>query len=383
MLELIKFLQRRHQVTVAALALTETDVAAARDLARHCTRVEAVPWDWQPRLEDPSLPWAIRVFGSPAMESALRALNATARFDVVIVEHVWMADLARLIDAPAVLEEHNIESQILRRFAATETNALSREWDRSRWPVFGRSFEQLDASEIARMTAYEDSRWPRFPVRVVVSERDREEMERRCPSGRVVVVPNGVDTRTHRPVGRAEARGVLFTASFNYQPNLDAAAELCEVIWPLVEREVPEARLLLVGSGVPDHLLVQRWLRGAEVASDVDDLAPYASRCALSAVPLRVGGGTRLKILTSLALGLPVVTTSVGSEGLELGEHDGVLVEDDPARFAQRVVQILRDRDLQQRLARAGRAAVEEHYDWGRILPAYARLLEEVAGGAG
>jgi glycosyltransferase involved in cell wall biosynthesis len=215
----------------------------------------------------------------------------------------------------------------------------------------------------------------------VVSERDRQEMTRRCPFGRTIVVPNGVDTRAFQPVADLEAPGVLFTASFDYQPNLDAAAELCEVIWPRVQATVPEATLSIVGRNPPARLLLECWLRGIEVAANVPDLAPYAARCSVSAVPVRVGGGSRLKILTSLALGLPVVTTSLGLEGLGLAEGEGVLVEDDPARFADLLARLLRDRPLRASLSQAGRAAMEARYDWHQILLPYERHLISLARG--
>jgi glycosyltransferase involved in cell wall biosynthesis len=289
-----------------------------------------------------------------------------------------MAQYVGLIDAPAVLHEHNIESEVLRRYAEAAARPTGLPAARRGWPVVSPEFRNA-AAQAGKLAAYELEQWPRFPARVTVSERDRQEMLRRCSEGRVVTVPNGVNTRALRPVADLGAPGILYSGSLDYQPNLDAVAELCAEIWPRVRRRVPDARLYIVGRSPPPHVLLERWASGATVVANAPDLAPYAARCCVSAVPLRVGGGSRLKILAAMALGLPVVSTTLGREGLELRDGEELLVADDPEAFAEALVRVLRDRPLRSSLARAGRAAVEARHDWQHLLPGFEQLLEDIA----
>jgi glycosyltransferase involved in cell wall biosynthesis len=312
------------------------------------------------------------------MRDTLQSLNNEQQFDLVDVEHIFMAQYAPLISAPAVLQEHNIESQVLRRYAE-----LSDQYDRGQPLVYTPSEQFRDArTEWLKMAAYESTEWPKFPVRTTVSDVDRKEMLKRCPTGRIVTIPNGVDTTSFLPVSSLDDANVLFIGGMFYQPNLDAAFELCDVIWPAVVQQIPEACLYIVGREPPPELLKRHQSGRVEIIADAPDLVPYAARCCLSVVPLRVGGGTRLKILTAMALGLPVVSTIVGCEGLELRNGDELVVADEPAQIAQNIVTLLRDKAQRILLAEAGRALVEARYDWQNIFPRLERLYEEVVASA-
>jgi polysaccharide biosynthesis protein PslH len=164
-----------------------------------------------------------------------------------------------------------------------------------------------------------------------------------------------------------------------YQPNLDAAFDLCDFIWPLVVKQVPEACLYIVGREPPTELLARQKPGQVEIIADAPDLVPYATKCCLSVVPVKVGGGTRLKILTAMSLGLPVVSTSVGCEGLELKDNVELLVADEPVQFAQKIVYLLQHKAKRILLARTGRTIVETRYEWQHIFSKLENLFEEVA----
>jgi len=376
MLELLRFLQPRHEVTVVSFIFNETELPLVKELSTSCKQVITVMRHKQPPRSDDIRPRLIAEYWTPEMRDRLLELNAESHFDLVDVEHIFMAQYAPLITAPAVLQEHNIESQVLRRYA--EMSTLHGEGQRVMAAPSG-AFRDAQV-EWLKMAAYESSTWPKFPVRLTVSELDREEMLSRCPTGRVVTVPNGVDTRALRPVGSSGSRGVLFTGTLDYQPNIDAALELCDLIWPLVQRCVPDACLYIVGRKPPEHLLMRRQPGRIEIAGDVPDITPYAINCSASAVPLRAGGGTRIKILTALALGLPVVTTNIGCEGLDLQPGRDLLVSDDPVHFSEHLIHLLLDEKTRNSLARAGRAAVEARYDWQHIFPTLEQLYKDFVG---
>ncbi len=374
MLELLRFLRPRHKITVVAFIFSETELPLVEQLSANCERVISVARHKEPLSQDDLRPRLIAEFCTTEMQNCLQALNSENQFDMVDVEHIFMAQYSPLVAAPGVLQEHNIESEVLRRYA----EATSVRGERMTPNPMG-AFR--DASqEWAKMAAYESLTWPQFPVRVTVSEFDRTEMLKRCPMGRVVTVPNGVNTTGLRPLAPTGSHGVLFTGTLDYQPNLDAAFELCDSLWPLVVRRVPDACLYIVGRKPPADLLARKQPGRVEIVADAPDIVPYATRCSVSAVPLRSGGGTRIKILTALALGIPVVTTTVGYEGLELEPGRDLLVADEPTHFAEELVHLLLDGHIRTSLARAGRAAVEARYDWQQVLPTLERVYEEVVG---
>jgi polysaccharide biosynthesis protein PslH len=217
---------------------------------------------------------------------------------------------------------------------------------------------------------------------VVVSDEERSAFEPLAP-GKVDLIPNGVDCAQIRPRQELPSRpSLLFVGSMDYGANVDAVEHLIDDVLPLMARR--DASLALVGSN-PGPSLRRAAVRSrleVDVAGFVSSTAPYFERNRLFVVPLRFGGGTRLKILEALARGVPVVTTRVGCEGLRFSHGQELIVADDPADFAAWVDRLLEDDDLCLALARAGRAAVEEHYDWPQIGAAFADVLEAAKRGS-
>jgi glycosyltransferase involved in cell wall biosynthesis len=310
------------------------------------------------------------------MRACLAAINAETRFDLMHIEHLFMAQYASLIDAPVLLQEQNIESLVLKRQADLLANETDLQLPTSD-PIAARTAEV----EWKKMSLYESLIWPQFPFRAVVSELDRLEMMRRCPAGKVVLVPNGVRTDELRPVAAHGSSGVIFMGAMDYPPTRDAAVWLCDSIWPHVRRAAPEACLYIVGRNPPPQLIERNQPGAIEIAANVPSVVPYAKKCSVSVVPIRVGGGTRLKILISMALGLAVISTSRGCEGLDLEAPSELLRVDDPIDFARRTSELLGDQELQRSLARAGRLAVEQRYDWRRIFPVLEEQYQEIVRG--
>lgn len=373
MMEMLKFLQARHEVTVVSFISSESYLPWAHELSRYCERVITVPQripalnagDLRPRL--------ITEYWMPEMRDTLLSLEQEQTFDLIDIEHIFMAQYAPFFATPMILHEHNIESLVMQRYAefvsmkegptSYKTDAHFRD-SQEQWP---------------QLAAYELSTWPQFPVRITVSDLDRAEMQRRCPVGRVVTIPNGVDSRDFQPVAPLDAANALFTGTMYHQPNLDAAFELCDVIWPQVLQQMPNACLYIVGRSIPASLMNRKQDGKIEMISDAPSIIPYAARCSMSIVPLRVGGGTRIKILTSMALGLPVISTTIGCEGLNLRPGEDLAVVDHPAEFAQEIVKLFHDKEKRLGMAQMARIKVEEQYDWKIILQTLEQLFLEVA----
>jgi glycosyltransferase involved in cell wall biosynthesis len=193
---------------------------------------------------------------------------------------------------------------------------------------------------------------------------------------RVEVVDNGIDRATFEAVRReGDPRQILFLGSFDWRPNLDAVGVLLDRVFPAVRAAEPSARLLLVGRRPPEALARRAAeMEGVELHADVPDVRPYLAASGVMVVPLRIGGGSRLKILESLASGLPVVSTRVGAEGLEITPGRHYIQADEPAVMAEALVNCVRDPAPVQAMADAARQRVLRRYDWDTL----ADRLEQV-----
>jgi glycosyltransferase involved in cell wall biosynthesis len=211
---------------------------------------------------------------------------------------------------------------------------------------------------------------------VAVSEADARLARSQFQAPRVAVVDNGVDTAYFRPTPTLRnPKDLLFLGSLDWRPNLDAVRLLLDELFPRIRAQEPAARLFLVGRNPPDWLAAAvRASAGVELAANVADVRPYLAACGLMVVPLRIGGGSRLKILEALAAELPVVSTRVGAEGLHLESGKHLLIVNQPDDMVAAVLQEMRHPDRACALARAGGRRVRERYDWDSL----ADQLEQV-----
>jgi polysaccharide biosynthesis protein PslH len=298
------------------------------------------------------LPYSVQAHTSVAMLQAAQRLAATDPPDVWHCEWSPYAQCLRSIGAtPRIVMAHNVESLIWQRYYENEANPLKRWYIGLQWRKMERFERQVFADAAETIT---------------VSEPDAVLARERFEARRVNVVDNGVDVAYFQPRPDVPRDGtILFVGSLFWRPNLDAVRLLINRIFPAVLAEIPSARLQIVGRSAPSWLcdLVQR-CPNAELHADVPDVRPFLWQCGVMAVPLRIGGGSRLKILESLACECPVVSTQIGAEGLNLqsGEHFVQVPGID--EMAAALVDALRNPAGALRLARAGREAVESLYNW-------------------
>jgi glycosyltransferase involved in cell wall biosynthesis len=283
----------------------------------------------------------------------LRAEVLNRRPDFLYLDHLdslIYRDVAPHV--PAVLDFHNVYSSLARRAAADQRSFLLRRYLRHESVLLGRVERRAVASA---------------EVVLAVSEDDRRHLAG-LGFPAVFLVPNGVDCSAYEtlPVGRPGAPPVvLFLGALSWGPNLSAARFLARVVFPEVRRRFPEGRLWLVGKDPLPEIAALGTLPGVEVFGSVPDVIPYLRAARLLAVPLESGGGTRLKILEAFAAGLPVVSTPVGCEGLDVvpGEH---LVVTARAQFGAAVCDLLEDQELGRRLAASARA-LALRYGWEHV----------------
>src|SRR5207253_3189843 len=265
---------------------------------------------------------------------------------------------------PVVFFEHNVEHLIWKRLAAVER----RPWRRLPLEVEWRKMRRWEARACARAD-----------LTIAVSEQDRDLLAEVAPGARVVAIPTGVDTSYFTPNRHQERAGALvFTGSMDWYPNEDGLVDFLEATLPLIRRQVPEASLTVVGRNPSTRLRDAAARAGVEVTGTVHDGRPYVARGSVYVVPLRVGGGTRLKIFEALAMGKAVVSTSVGAEGLPLAPGTHFVQADDPAQFADAVVALLGDPARRRALGGAGRSLVEQRYSWSHVAREFEARCEEV-----
>jgi polysaccharide biosynthesis protein PslH len=308
-------------------------------------------------------PTAVTWSYSPELASIVESLSARA--DLVHVARLHMVS-----HVERLLEKENRPGMVL----DLDDVEASYRWRQllygPREPFLHRAYGYYD---LARLWAYQARALRRFDRIFVCSERDRQRFAR----DNVVVVPNGVELPAAPPARRADGRTILFCGLLSYSPNIDAVHFLVREVLPEIAKAIPDVRLVIVGRAPTPEVSALQDGKTVFVAGDVPSVADYYAEAAVAVVPLRFGAGTRLKILEAWAHGVPVVSTTIGCEGLDgvAGRH--LLVADRPSDLAARCVALLRSPELGERLAMEGRCLVSERYRWDEI---HTRAVSEVAG---
>jgi glycosyltransferase involved in cell wall biosynthesis len=301
------------------------------------------------------LPYSVASHSSRALGEAIRSRAQSGPVDLWHCEWTPYAEALESAEGGRrLIIAHNVESLIWRRYYETEPGRLRRWYIKRQW----RKFERFERRALASADQA-----------VAVSATDAALLAGQFGVTRVCVVDNGVDTNWFRPGGGfGDPRRILFLGSLDWRPNLDAVDQLLTRVFPAIRAAVPDARLWLVGRHPPDCLRRQVFAApGVELHADVADVRPFLNGAGVLAVPLRIGGGSRLKILEALACGVPVVSTRVGAEGLclEPGRHLGVVESVDD--MAAALLDVIRFPAAAQAQAAAGRQRVLQQYDWDAL----------------
>lgn len=359
---LIKELSRRHEVSLLCYAEPGEDDGFAGPILSLGASVYTLP---RPDDRGPGLRWrqlrslfSLRSFHSrrlwsAEMQSAIHRILATRHFDVVQVESSRLAAFDFGRHPGLVLDEHNLEYELLQRTAQAE-RFMPR-----------KAFGWVESVKFQRE---ERQSWNRFRRCVLTSEREEQVVVQKQPDVATAVVPNGVDTGYFRPTSTpVDPESIVFTGLMTYRPNADAAVRFVKEVLPLVRRSRPSATFTAVGWGLPADLAPLLG-NGVTHTGRVPDVRPYLARAAVVVVPLRMGSGTRLKVLEGLAMGKAVVSTTLGCEGVDVRPGRDVLVADDSESFARAVVELMEDGERRASLGEEGRRLVERSYTWPAVV---------------
>jgi glycosyltransferase involved in cell wall biosynthesis len=264
-----------------------------------------------------------------------------------------------------VLFEHNVEYLIWKRLSVLERNPIKK---------------LLFEIEWRKLRAMESELCSRADLTIAVSEEDRARLAEMAPTAKTGAIPTGVDTAYFAPAGRAQIPArLVFSGSMDWHPNEDAVIYFGESILPKIRAQVPDASFAIVGRNPTQKLREAAERLGMIVTGTVDDVRPYLDEAAIYVVPLRAGSGTRMKIFEALGMAKPVVSTTVGAEGLALSDQKEFIAADNPEDFAAAVVHLLHDASRRTELGQAGRALVVERYSWPQVAREFEALCEGVA----
>jgi len=309
-------------------------------------------------------PFAVSKFTHPAVRRAVSLAVNGKQFDVAVCDFLSASlNFPDVLATPVVLFQHNVETALWQRMASTESNPIKR---------------VAYKMEAAKMARYEQRALGRFHHVIAVSDRDRQQMLAMDPGCAITVVPTGVDTQKYpvAPPATANPPRIVFTGSMDWEPNLDAVAYFSRDIFPGVLAECPSAIFQIVGRN-PHPRVKQLASAHVEVTGTVPSIGEYLRDATVVIVPLRIGGGTRLKIFEAMAMGKALISTSVGAEGLDVESGRDLILADDPAAFGAEIVSLIRDAELRQRYERAA-AKLAAQYDWSNIVQRFTEVLQRV-----
>jgi polysaccharide biosynthesis protein PslH len=379
---LMRHLAERHEITYLSFADPRTSPAEREGMREVCAHLQIVPRtdpakgslafysDAAARLFDP-LPYATGKYRSTEYRDKVESLLATGQFDLVVCDFLVPAvNMPRELPCPSVLFTHNVEAEIWRRHYEGQTDPVRRFLFKQQW---------------RRMLRFEAATVSRFDLVLAVSDTDRDTLQRLYADelqAPVFTVATGVDTNFFAPpaVAAMSPHHLVFTGSMDWIPNEDAMKHFCADIFPRIRAEEPGVTLSIVGRAPTPAVQRLAEIPGVEVTGRVDDVRGYVGRAAVYVVPIRIGGGTRLKIFEAMGMGKAVVSTTVGAEGLPVTHGKDVWIADTAGAFASAVVSLLRGPARRVQLERAARELVVTHYDWSAVAGQLEEALEAAAG---
>jgi glycosyltransferase involved in cell wall biosynthesis len=374
---MLKHINRLHDVTYLALASSHDAPAAFASASEYSARLIPVGWSEPQKFSarfykdlalnlSSTLPYAIQKYRSPDMKRAIERECAARDYDLVVCDFLTPAiNYTHTPARPAVLFQHNVESAIWRRHYETQTNPVKRAFFYSQWQ---------------KMERYERSACRAFDAVIAVSRADRDQMRDDYGVSEVYDVPTGVDTEYFRPLGsRPEPYNLVFTGSMDWIPNEDAIIHFAEKILPQIARRLPLVTLTVVGRNPSRRLkAIAEANSRIKITGRVDDVRPFIAAASVYVVPMRVGGGTRLKIYEAMAMAKPVLSTTVGAEGLPVADGRELLIADEPGDFAEAAIRLLSDPQLANGIGRQARSTVCAKFGWERAADRFMEICGEI-----
>ncbi len=373
---MLRELKRDHRITFLTLDDGLASTAAREQAEEYCNELICIPHRQREKftsgfygelllnLGSPK-PYAIKKYESSLMTDEIIERARKGEFEVLICDFLAPAgNVPPDIAMPTILFQHNVEAMIWKRHYEVQSNPIKKAYLFGQW---------------RKMHSFEQQACRRFDCVIAVSPEDREQMRQMYSLSNVFDVPTGVDIDFFRPRGKEKvtSHNVVFTGSMDWLPNEDAIRYFTEQIMPLIKKAIPDFTLTVVGRDpYPGLIELSRQDASIIVTGRVEDVRPYMERAAAYVVPLRIGGGTRLKIFEAMAMEKAIVSTSIGAEGLLVKDGADLLLADTPESFADSVIGLFRDPAASGALGRRAAATVRDQFGWQRVAENFAEICE-------
>lgn len=376
---MLKELKRDHHITyltlddgTAAADAGERSTEYCHELIRvpHRTRAKFTPGFYMDLVRNllTPLPYFIMKYESPGMRKQIAEQTNSGKFDVLVCDFLMPGvNVPSEIQTPTVLFQHNVEAMIWKRHYEVQKNPLKKLFLYGQW---------------RKAFAFERQVCRRFDQVVAVSAEDAEQFEREFGISSVSWVPTGVDTEYFHVATNnvVEPHNLVFTGSMDWLPNEDAMQYFIKDILPLIKNTIPDVTLTVVGRRpYPSLVDLSKKDAAITVTGRVDDVRPYMERAAVYIVPLRIGGGTRLKIFEAMAMGKSLVSTTVGAEGLPVKSGRDLILADSPESFAGAVIQLLQNKDMARELGEQAARLVRQSFSWTNAAEKFAEVCHRAA----
>ena len=378
---MLKELKRDHEIVY----LTLDDGTAGKDereqATEYCQQLICVPWQQRQKFTTgfyaelalnlvSKLPYAISKYESAEMRRQVRKLTREHQCDVVVCDFLAPAvNMPASLSCPTVLFQHNVEAMIWQRHYEMQDNPVKKGYLWAQW---------------RKMRSYELQTCRAFDCVIAVSAEDRVQMQQEYSLSSVFDVPTGVDTEFFRPRSQehVDPHNLVFTGSMDWLPNEDAIRYFTEQIMPRIKQTIPDLTLTVVGRNpYPALLELSKQDPSIVVTGRVEDVRPFMERAAAYVVPLRIGGGTRLKIYEAMAMEKATVSTSIGAEGLPVKNGEEIMLADNAESFAAAVVQLLGDSDAAHAMGRRAAKSVRDQFGWPRVAERFAEICQQATKG--
>jgi polysaccharide biosynthesis protein PslH len=374
---IIKHISQTHEVSLITLIEKQHEEQFSSELKKYCSRVDTVLLRKHSKLEH--MPGVMRylISGEPLhnkfvfveeMKKKIQQITYSESFDIVQIEHSIMAPYIKAIsmanNSKKVLTFHNIASLQYQRIFNTEKNIVKK----IRFFI-----------NCIQMKKWEANFAMNFDLCVTMSDNEKQFLQSKNPELKVAVIPNGVDVDKFQtlPVN-FRTNNLLYIGKMDYQPNVDAVLYFVKKIFPFIKMKIRDAKFFIVGSNPSKKIKQLEKDKDVIVAGYVTDVLPFYEQCAVSVVPLRAGGGTRLKILESMAFGRPIISTSIGCEGLNVYNNENIIISDKPEEFAWKTIELLQNVDFREKISKNGRNLVEHNYSWESIAKKQIQIYDKL-----
>ena len=361
----IKYLSRRgYKITL--LSIMDSDSSHYDELKRWCEvhpilkNTDNTIWGAMLNLFSKT-PYTISKYQTPKLISKIKQVMKKEKFDIVHIEHLHMAYYRKFTrkGLPVFLRMHNVETTIMERFYRQQKNPLSKIYSFIQWK---------------KLHEYESQAVEKFSRCIVITDVDKERLQSMNPKPVYRSIPAGVDISYFHPINcKEEPYSIVFVGSLDWFPNVDGICWFCKKVFPFIKAKVPEAKLYIVGRNPPIRVKKLE-NKNVVILGFVKDIREWLAKSNVSIVPLRIGSGIRIKILEALAMGIPVVSTSIGCEGIEVINGKEILIANEEKAFAKDILSLLQDENYAKRLRENGLKLVRDRYSWDEI----AKKFEEV-----